>query len=598
MTDHPPQKPQHQPDTTADNAAAPVSQDTLPPPSESHPPATPTNVSTPTQTHHIWLPIILSLLFLLPGFLLLRAAAEPSKRAAIAARHAFVQLDNEEGALLFQSVQIGRGESLYRPLTEPPYFAGTYPPTYMALVAFLERNNEYPAGFTTGRYIVWISALVAAAALLLMILMITRNPALSVLTAFLFLATWEVHRWIGYFRVDFLAMALSLLGLTLIVLPRLRWWNFFLAAGLMTTALYTKQTVIAAPVACIIALALYRNRNAAVAFIAWLLLWGLPPLIALQISTGGQFLRHIIFFNMNTSHSESLHVWLMHIWFMHKFHAIAAVFALPAIIILLINSRRNNRRSHPDNPSIPPAPPLLHFWQPLALWALLAQWNIPAAAKAGSAENYLLEPIAAWAVLITLAAGASLRIMASHTRSSRRTFATATTIILLTGITLHAKIVSHPSQHLIRFNPGMNPSRVELEATTDLISLMRTAENPLCEVTIYHLLSGTPPVYQPFIMSELSRQNRWDQSAFVADIQQRKFDLVITLEDVMKAASSSNYTVEMLAAFQESYELEATLETPRWTYHVLRPRSDNELSITGTSIVSLPSQIPNPATSQ
>lgn len=593
MTDNPPQPPAPQTGPPSDDPAAPVANEAHPASPPSHA-VSPVSETPPTPRPGIWLPVILSLLFLLPGFLLLRGATEPSKRAAIAARHSFIQLDNEEGALLFQSVQIGRGESIYRPLTEPPWFAGTYPPAYMALVALLEHNNEYPAGFTTGRYIVWVSTLVAAAALLLMILMITRNPALGVLTAFLFLATWEVHRWIGYFRVDFLALALSLLGLSLIVLPRPRWWTYFLAAGLMTTALYTKQTVIAAPVASIIALALYRYWRAAAAFTGWMLLWGLPPLLALQISTGGQFLRHIIFFNMNTSHGDSLQVWLMHIWFMHRFFIIAAILALPAIIMLLLSRHRHTQVSSPDNFTISPAPPLLHFWQPLALWALLAQWNIPAAAKAGSAENYLLEPIAGWAALITLATGAGLRLMATQTRPTRRNFATATTILLLIAITLHAKIVSHPSQHFMRFDPNMNPSRLEFEATTDLITLMRTAENPLCELPIYHLLSGNPPVFQPFIMSELARQNRWDQSQFVADIQQKKFDLVITLENVMTAASSTNYTIEMLAAFQSSYELEATLQTPRWTYHVLRPRSDTEPVSIGTSIVALPP--PSPTT--
>jgi hypothetical protein len=548
------------------------------------------------------LSILLSLAFFAPLFLLMKPASQPSARAATAAKHGFIQLDNEEGALLFQAMQIRRGESIYHSLEKPPYVAGTYTPLYMAAVAALDNfggNNGKNANFATGRVLSWISALTAAVILVLLVLVITRNPALGVLCGFLFLATWEVFRWIGYFRVDFFAMALSLGGLAVLVVGRRRWPVLASAALLITLGLYAKQTMIAAPAACLVALLFSRPRDGA-KFFAWMLAWGIPPMIALEILTGGEFLKHTVLYNMNTWHMFNLRVWWRHVLFMHTWLFAGAAVVLPFFVAGLIWRSVADRRSGTDNhgtamrsvlDSAMPAEGaipamLLQFWQPLAWYALFAQWNFFGIGKAGSAENYLLEPVAGWAIILTLSAGAGLRGIAYASYGWLRAVSAVVVIVALGTTVLGALKLQDPQEFAIRFTPMKNPMRADFEAATEIISLAREAENPFCELAIYNIRSGHDPVLQPFIMSELARQGRWDDSEFVRNVRAAKFDLVVTLEDVTAVGVSESYTQEMLAAFHGSYEVERVMKTPLWTYYVLRPRQDggaaqaNEIAMT------------------
>lgn len=521
----------------------------------------------------IWIALLGGLLFLVPVFLLLRPAAQASARAGVAVKHGFIQLDNEEGALLFQAMQIRRGESIYHSLKQPPYVAGTYTPGFMAAVAGLDDFSN--PGFATGRIVVWFSALSAAVLLVLMVLMTTRNPALGVLAGFLFLATWEVYRWIGYFRVDFPAMALALAGLALVVLSRRRWWDMAGAAFLMTAALYTRQTMIAAPAACVVALFLARKADAA-KFLGWMLLWGLPPLIWLQVATGGEFLRHIILYNMNTSSLFNLQVWWRHALFMHGWFFWIAALGLPILLWMAVSERAYTEDAAEAEDVIDRSPTLFYFWQPLAWYAVFAQWNFLAIAKAGSAENYLLEPIAGWAIIVTLVAAWCLRSLGARGAPAgivKRWMAVGFVVIALGGLTAHAWRVSRPQEVIMRFDRAKNPGRMDFEAASAITSLMREAENPLSELAIYNLRSGHSPVLQPFIMSELARQGRWDEAGFVRDLADGRFDVVVTLEDVTSELFSENYTREMLAAFNRTYQVDQVIQTPLWRYVILRPKA-------------------------
>lgn len=537
----------------------------------------PGDETTLSRAGRSWLiaSIVLSLAFLVPVLMMFRAAAEPGGRAADAVRHGFIQLDNEEGALLFQAMQMQRGDSIYHELTEPPYVAGTYTPVYMAMVA--AADNFANPSFATGRLIVWISALGAAMLLVLLVLVTTRNPGLGVLAGFLFLATWEVYRWIGYFRVDFPAILFSMGGLTAIVFGSRRWWNLAVGALLMTLALFTKQTMIAAPAACVVALFFARPRDAA-KFIGWMLLWGVPTVIALQLATGGQFLRHTILYNMNTSSWFNLQVWAGHVAFMHRWLILGVAVLLPFFIAGLVWASRRDwvARGVEDSGSLTPdaTPLLMKFWQPLAWYALFAQWNFFAIAKAGSAENYLLEPMIGWALVVTLAAGAGLRAMAHSDKRWLKFVGVFIAVVALAATGARAKRMQNPMEYQIRFEPMRRAAVADFQAAGRLMALAHEADNPFFELAIFNLRTGHDPALQPFIMSELARQGRWDQGEFVESVREGKFDLVVTQEDVTAGRASGNYTKEMLAAFRRSYEVQEVLRTPLWTYYVLMPRAD------------------------
>jgi hypothetical protein len=75
----------------------------------------------------------------------------------------------------------------------------------------------------------------------------------------------------------------------------------------------------------------------------------------------------------------------------------------------------------------------------------------------------------------------------------------------------------------------------------------------LCEQPIFLLLSGKKIVFQPFIMSELQKEGKWNQQRFIEDLGQRRFSLIVTGQDVRKEGHFWQYTKEMIQAIREQY---------------------------------------------
>lgn len=532
-------------------------------------------IARPRGRALVLLRLLLSLLFIFPLILLIPTASKPGARAAYAVKNGTFQMDNEEGALLYQAMEIRRGVTIYHKLDRPPYIVGTYTPLYMTAVAALDRL-ERPS-FATGRLVVWVAAVGAAALLIAMTAIVTQNPVLGLLNGILFMATYEVYRWIAYFRVDFPALFLTLAGLAVVVIARPRKGTLPIAAALMVAAVYTKQSMIAAPAAAFLALLFWRWRQA-LAFGGYMLICGVIPAAILQWRTGGQFLQHIITYNMNTFSARDLRIWVSHAWNVHRWLVLSGAVALPWIWWQYGRSLWRRDQATPTEADQPRAP-LHRFWQPLVWYAVLAQWNIIGAAKVGSAENYLLEPLAAWMLLICIAAGAGINGLFAGTRpvaAARYLVRAGVALAVLVGIILQARFLTLPFAQKGLFSPFANPGRADFQAADAVAERVQEAKNPLAELAIYHLQAGQPPVIQPFIMSELARQGRWDQTPFVEDLKAAHFDVVVALQDLTQAQAPIEWTHEMLAAFRQAYVLKETISGPLWTYYILVPKQPTD----------------------
>ena len=112
-----------------DTGSGPVS---VPPPLPAEPPVVAPPLDSPRDPRHSrfasFLVFLMGMFLLYPVAQLIGPAALPSQRAKIAIEQGYFQLDNEEGALLYLTLELGRGHTMYRPLTEFPYVVGTYPP--------------------------------------------------------------------------------------------------------------------------------------------------------------------------------------------------------------------------------------------------------------------------------------------------------------------------------------------------------------------------------------------------------------------------------------------------------------------------------------
>lgn len=589
MSDETPDTQQRQPGELTDSQPIPAVTPGPPPGARYAPPLLPRNTPPPLPASEspqedpeerprerrrwrgILLSLLLSLSMLYPLLLLLPASRLPSQRAALAVRHGFFQMDNEEGALLWQAQQLAQGRNIYTTLDAAPYVVGTYPPVYLWVNSLL-MNKENPS-FTHGRVITWMSCLGICALLAVIIVMRTRNLMAAALAALLFLASYEVYQWIAYYRVDFLAIYLSLLGLAFIALSPQIAVSRWLAVLCLVAGLYTKQTTISAPLACFVALTI-RDWRIGLRFGGAILLVGGIIFGVLSAVTRGQFAIHTVLYNLNTYDPSLLQVWGRHVWFMRKW--LLAAVGIAAIGAALVASLR---RDVPGDDSR--ADWATGFWRgfmadPVTLYALFSSLTFFTIAKAGTAENYLLEPLAG----ISLLLGVSLGRLTETISYLRRGTAVAAVgaIAAIAAITLHATTIGlrkgwEVEPNIVQFNPFKNVNALDLQAAAEVQALVRAEPRPSwTEYAMFNLQAGRDPYLQPFIMSELSRQGMWNQAKALDNIREQHFGLVVTMVDIMGVEPNDVYTKEMIEALRENYREVQVIRGGFLKYHILRPR--------------------------
>jgi hypothetical protein len=514
------------------------------------------------------LSLLIAAALIYPVIQLAPAARLVRERAEQATQHGSFQLDNEEGALLYQALELSRGHSIYKPLTSYPYVVGTYPPLFMFVNSWgLDRTTPT---FYQGRFLCLICALGIAVVIALLISIRTRHVTAGALSAMLYLATWEVYQWIAYYRVDFPAIYLSLVGFAFVALAPRYAPARVLSIFCFTLALYTKQTVIAAPAACVIAL-IARDWRMGLRYAVSLALAIAIPFAVLTAATRGQFAIHTILYNMNTYDPGVLRSMVRHMWFMHRWLLVAAGVATfcAAVVTALRGSVTTGDKSSEQSAGA-------GFWRdfaadPIYLYCLFACLSFLAIAKAGTAENYLIEPI----IGLVLLAGYSLGRLSDALVLPLRGFTLSAVGGIATLALLFAQVSTVTATMQIRFNPAKNPTGADFAAAGQVTRAVREELKPTyTELAIFNLRANRDPVMQPFIMSELARQHRWDPKPFIEDLEKQKFGLIVTQVDVESAEPTDVFTEQMIKTMRNYYEEEKFIRGRVWSgYHLLRPRA-------------------------
>ena len=193
-------------------------------------------------------------------------------------------------------------DRLYRRIAEYPYLVNNYPPLYPALVGLA--HLLIPDIFAAGR-VVSASALLLAAALCYAAGRISGSRrAFALLGASLF-ALSPVAHWGLIARVDCLALAFSVSAVVKILHDRsarsASW------AGLLTVAaLFTKQSMLAAPLAITCYLATVGERRSFFRYLATVVGGGSTAFAMLLWLSGGTAWEHLVVANANTFHLDLL----------------------------------------------------------------------------------------------------------------------------------------------------------------------------------------------------------------------------------------------------------------------------------------------------
>ncbi len=440
-------------------------------------------------------------------------------------------VDNSEAYLVYQGQRLAEGSFLYKPLNQEPYLVDNYPPLYPMLLAL---------GFEiTGPNFHWPRALSLAATVLTAALLgfwtcrRTRNPAASWLAGLLYLSFYHVYDWGALARVDAVGVALALAGLVLFEARR----SWKAALPLFVLALFTRQTLLAAPLAVAATLAGTSQRKNTLYFLGGLAGGTAALYLAILGLSSGEAWNHLVIYNANEFRWSDVWVYLRQWLVLYTVWGCAPLVILFSEYPVSEHPGRTNRDA---------------FRTPLLFWfTLFALGEAVLCGKIGSAPNYLLSLVAATAVgMGTIYHRA--RDGDSGTAGMNPSSISVPFVFLMAAFVLQLGATWHWPH---RMDFSYTPTRADAQAGRMLQNELRRTPGPiLSDRAGVALMADHPPVFEPFIGTQLVRQGLWDQSPLLARVQAGAFQRVIlqfNLED--DNWDHERFTPELIAALRGRY---------------------------------------------
>jgi len=437
-------------------------------------------------------------------------------------------LNYGEGPLLDQAVRILDLQNIYpADLSEPPFTISNYPPLFVLVQAPLVWL--FGPEYWYGRAISLAGAVATAVFIALTLHVLTRDRIASVASGLSFLAVPYVVQWSSFSRVDLLGLALSWAGLYLVVRQPDRRRYLIAAALLMVAAIYTRQTyALAAPLASLAWLLSRRQLREALTLAAVVGGVSLVILGALSAMTGGGFFFHTVTSNVNEFRWEQVTFYLSGLIGLLPVMLAGGV----AFLVLSLRSRVESR------------------WLvgPYLLGAVATALLI---GKVGSDVNYLLELCAA----LALAVGALLA------RYAKRPAPRAAMLLVLA---VQMVLMVQTSQ---LYYAGLKENIVaRKDEISRLEEIVDGSEGPVLADEYMGLLplEGRRIYLQPFEMTQLAREERWDQDPLLRDIRQTRFSAILIFEPPgARWLVEDRWTEEMLEQIEAHYEPEDTFALTR-----------------------------------
>ena len=443
-------------------------------------------------------------------------------------------IDFGEGYLANASWQMVQGNNPYHSLDNPPWIVTSYPPLFPAINGLL--MSLFGVSLVPGRFIATLSFI----SMLILVGSILRKfgvgLSVAILSAgFLLVYPWPVN-WAQVVRVDTLGIALAAAGIYCWIRSDKK-SDAVLAAIFFSLAAFTKQSLLAGAMAAIIYGLLSRDKRTLLLLVLCALLTGGAYLIT-NLITGGWFLQHLFTYTANTFFTERLTIGLGQYF---KSTWLVQVLAVMAFVI----------------PGCLSGPKILGWY------FLLSHLTLAAYGLEGSDTNYFIEPLMSSALLAgltlgQLAAASQEQTQSGHPYPSSRTIAYSLVLaVIILGRFINTTDYRIERANQERINNGKELIRLEAGALGDVLS----------EDASFTLLAGKPVLYQPYIMSLLSRKGKWDQAPFIKTINDEKYSIIVLRVDLSnpnntenrgeawEAAGFDRWTTEAEDAIKEHYVL-------------------------------------------
>jgi len=441
-------------------------------------------------------------------------------------------LDYGEG-IIWQQALLIPGQRMYGDITHFPFLVFHYPPVYHLAVRVIAALGApmLEAGRALSVFCTLMSGgLVAALANDVIDPNTGRywrlaGAAAGGLTMYCY---WPVVFWSPFMRIDMLAIMLSLLGVWLAGRSFRTPLLLYPAVLSFVLAVFTKQSSIAAPIAAMVVCLTTDRRLAFKAFGLGLLV-GLIGLAALIWMTDGGFIRHILLYNLNRFSLK------LAAWTIYQETVPHALFLIMALAGLIAGWRglagRGSRHA-----------PLMAM---LTLYLVLTSGTLVGLGKSGAAQNYFIEWMCVWSVMIGVLIAFSLNRTFGDGAVTRHWSVPA----LLLPAALVLQIAALPSG--TNFG-GDDPVRVgQLDALVDRI---RDARQPvLSDDMVLLLKAGQEVPWEPAIFAELATTGRWNEQLIIDSITTRAWAFIVTEGKPSDLIYDSRFTPAVDRAIRETY---------------------------------------------
>ena len=482
--------------------------------------------------------------------------------------------DDDDGAVWWETVHVTDLSALYHPIRDYPYFVVPYPPVFHA-VAWLA--TRVTGSFLVGGRLVCIGAALGIgliSGLLVFYASPRRIPARNrmegaVLAALLCCRLDSLSDYMPGVGVDPLAVFLTFLGVWLFIrfLPKER-WNYA-AFTVFVLAVFTKQTMVAAPAACLLTCTLVNRRRAA-RLLLFSLALGAAILGCLSWATGGEVVRHLFLYNAEQPFSIT-HLILglqENAVKMLPLIALAGLAFLPFLHHGLWGKRGAFVRwLRAGVQASPYRRTLLVLGLELVIALLVSQ----AYGKAGGGFHYFLE----WNLACCPLAGLLfVRVMDRWRPSSRYTLGGAAVSVLL----LLCALTGFPDSlyridSVYRFTRGVSQIQdAQYSSAAAALKIIEQTPGPVfCENMVLTMKAHKEIPIEPGIQCYLAKAGIWDQSGFVKMIATHQFGVLI-----MRGSGEGFCTDEIAQAIEQNYLRREEIgdpTVPNAQYTVFRPRS-------------------------
>ncbi len=429
-------------------------------------------------------------------------------------------LDYGEAPLVDQAMRLARGQNIYRAdISAPPFTVSNYPPLYIATMAPFVA--WFGPSFFFGRLISIVCAWICALCSGLIVWQATRDRAAASLSGLSFLAFPFVMRWSSFARIDLLALAFSLAALAVLVHRPLNNWRLVAGALLLVAAIYTRQSyALAAPLAAFVWVLLQEDIRRAFGLVAITAGVSGGLFLALNALTGGGFYFNVVVANVNAWSADNLS------WNLHRLTDMAPIFLGLAIFSIALGAQRN---------------PLWAMNMPYLAGTSLSFLTV---GKVGSNVNYALELCAA----LSLAAGG---VMAWARR--RQAVWPGLFAVALVGVQVaHMGRISWEAEW-----PQLQARRNAAESLQRLEAIVAAAGDPVLADEYMGMLTlqGRPLYIQPFEVTQLALEGKWDQKPVLHGIETKQYPLILIHYFTGVAVYKERWTPQMLEAINRSYRL-------------------------------------------